>query len=447
VQIAVQLLRSLSAAALAAAFTVSPAWAEKSLEELLVEKGVISAADLEALDDRDEDEEPAEAAEPGGKDEWNDLVEISVNYKGLAVKSRDDQFVFAFGGRIQLDGTVFVQDKTSMGDGTEFRRGRIKSFGTLWKDWDYKLEVNFDPDLSVPVTDGWLRYSGFKPFTVTVGHQKVPFSQQSMTSSNWQVFQERGLPDTFIDNEEQGRRRLGVVAAMYGKYWSYAGGVFSGGLGSSGSTNEDFGTGHRLVFQAIAEKTRVFAVGASVIYRDFNGTSDLRFEQRPEVHLGRKLLDTGTLATAQDIVAYNFEATGVWGPWHAQAEYTAARVWQGRGNSNLDFDGFYVQGGVFLTGESRNYDAKSAKYKRPMPESKWGAWELAARFSQLDLTNSGVRGGVERDFTAGVNWWANRNVMFRLNYVYGDLSPNSGVAHGGQNENVHAFSARAQVVF
>jgi hypothetical protein len=48
-----------------------------------------------------------------------------------------------------------------------------------------------------------------------------------------------------------------------------------------------------------------------------------------------------------------------------------------------------------------------------------GAWEVATRFSELDLTNGDVNGDVQRDLTVGLNWWTNANVMFRLNYVYG----------------------------
>ncbi|MCK5361818.1 MAG: porin, partial [Gammaproteobacteria bacterium] len=421
-------------------FAMPAAFAEESLEDLLVKKGLITTKDLETLDGGERE------ANKGDEDlDTNDLVEVSVGYRGLAIKTRDDKFTFAFGGRLQFDAGLFIQDDTKLGDGTEVRRGRIKLYGTVWSKWDYKLEVNFDPDLGVPITDGWLRYSGYKPFAVTVGHQKVPFSQSSMTSSNWQVFQERALSDAFIDNEEQGRRRMGVVLASHGDMWSYSGGVFSGGLDDSNGEDEDIGTGHRIVFAPIAEKTRVAAIGGSVIYREFNGRSSLRFRARPESHLsGAHLVDTGVLATSQDIVMYNFETTVVAGPFHGQAEYTAAHVWRGGGQDDLDFSGFYVQAGVFLTGESRNYDQKSGKYKRVMPTRKsLGAWELAARFSQIDLSSQDLRGGVQRDVTAALNWWANANVMFRLNYVYGNADPNSGVTLAGQNEHIHAFTTRA----
>ncbi len=425
-------------------FAMSPAFADESLEDLLVKKGLITTEELEILD-----KDGPEAKQAEEESVANDLVEVSANHNGLVFRTRDDKFMFAFGGRLQFDAGLFIQDDTKLGDGTEVRRGRIKSYGTVWNVWDYKLEVNFDPDLGVPITDGWLRYSGFKPFTVTVGHQKVPFSQSSMTSSNWQVFQERALSDAFIDNQEQGRRRMGVVLASHGDMWSYSGGVFAGGLDDSKGDDEDFGTGHRIVFAPIAEKTMVAAIGGSVIYRQFNAQSNLQFRARPEAHVaGAHLVDTGVLATAQDIVMYNFEMTMVAGPFHGQAEYTAAHVWRDGGQKNLDFGGFYVQTGVFLTGESRNYDQKSGKYKRVMPKHKsLGAWELAARFSQIDLSNRDLRGGVQRDMTVGLNWWANANVMFRLNYVFGRADPNSGVIIPGRNEHIHAFTARGQIVF
>jgi phosphate-selective porin OprO/OprP len=425
-------------------FATTPSFGEESLEDLLVKKGVITAEELRML--VGDGHEAKKTEEESGT---NDPVDVNANRSGLVIKTPDDNFVIAFGGRLQFDAGLFIQDDTQLGDGTEVRRGRIKSYGTVWNTWDYKLEVNFDPDLGVPITDGWLRYSGYKPFTVTVGHQKVPFGQSSMTSSNWQVFQERALPDAFIDNQEQGRRRMGVVLASHGEMWSFSGGVFSGGLDDSNGEDEDFGTGHRFVFAPIARKTMVAAIGGSVIYRQFNAQSDLRFRARPEAHVaGPRLVDTGVLATSQDVIMYNFETTVVAGPFHGQAEYTAAHVRRARGQKDLAFSGFYVQGGVFLTGESRNYDQKSGKYKRVTPKHKsLGAWELAARFSQVDLSNRDLRGGVQRNVTVGLNWWTNPNVMFRLNYVYGNAEPNSGVTLAGQNEHIHAFTARAQVVF
>jgi phosphate-selective porin OprO/OprP len=430
----------------------APAGADDTLEDLLVEKGIITEEERDGLGG-DEEETPApspssEDPDASSEEDPFENIAIDVSHKGLSIGTRDGAYKFAFGGRLQIDGAVFDEDESNLGNGVEMRRARIKSFGTVATDWDYKLEVNFDGDGRVPVTDGWIRYSGFKPFTVTVGHQKVPFSQQSMTSSNWQVFQERSLSDGQVDNAENGRRRMGIVLQSYGDHWNLAGGGFASGLDDAGTQDDDWGFASRLVFMPIAEKTRLLTVGGAFTHREFQGDSELRIRFRPGSSIaGTRLVDTGLLPTTRRSTLAGAESAIVLGPFHGQAEYVHSFIERGAGDPNLEFHAWYIQAGVFLTGESRNYDPKSAKFKRPTPKSKWGAWEVAARFDSIDLSDEDIRGGKQHDVTLGLNWWANRNIMFRLNYIYAHADPNSGVTLGDDDEQVHAFSARAQMVF
>ena len=428
---------------------------DETLADLLVEKGVISAEELDEIMKSSEGEAtssestaPVDQSAPAKEQEQSPPI-VKIDYKGHSITSADGRFKAAFGGRLQLDAGGFIDDVTNLGDGFELRRARIKSYGHVFTDWQYKIEFNFDNDLDVPVTDAWVRYNGFKPFTITVGNQKVPFGQQSMTSSNWQVFQERALPDAFIDNGETGRRRLGVVLGSYGEHWNVYWGAFAEGVGLSKASSEDFGTAARLVWAPIAEDTQVLTFGGSVDYRIFNGPSALRISSQPESHIaGVRLVDTGVLQNERDHVLFNFETSMVHGPFHAQAEYTGSSL-RRRGLQDLYFQGYYVQAGWFITGESRNYDVKSGKYKRPAPKrTPLGAWEVAARWSSIDLQNKEIRGGRENNFTAGLNWWTNRSIMFRFNYVYGMLRPNTTeLSPGGIDEDIHAFSARMQIVF
>jgi len=47
----------------------------------------------------------------------------------------------------------------------------------------------------------------------------------------------------------------------------------------------------------------------------------------------------------------------------------------------------------------------------------WGAWQVAARVSHLDLTSAAVHGGALDDVTAGVNWYLNPITKVTVNYV------------------------------
>lgn len=384
---------------------------------------------------------------------------VKTGTKGLTVASKDGKFKFGFGGRMQAD-TAFFFPNSPYGNGAEIRRARLKAYGTLYYDWKYKVEIDFSEEAEL--TDGWLAYTGFKPLVLKVGHQKVPFSQQSMTSSNWQVFQERALTDAFIDNSETGRRRLGITAQAGGEifgndYWMLHTGVFGQGVDDDRAFSQSWGVAARGTYAPIADipNRQLLAFGGSVYYRDLNDRSQLRVRARPEAHIsGVRLVDTGVIESANNYRVAAAEFTTFWGPWHAQGEYVNERISRSHGHSTLNIDGWYVQTGYFLTGESRNYKKSVAAYKRVKPFNPvglggWGAWELAARYSYLDLSGDYNGGGRERNFTIGLNWWATDNVMFRLNYVHAEAFPASvrTLDLFNRDTSVNIIEGRAQIVF
>lgn len=116
--------------------------------------------------------------------------------------------------------------------------------------------------------------------------------------------------------------------------------------------------------------------------------------------------------------------------------------------SDPDFDGWYVQGSWILTGESRGYDFKNGTFKNPKPNSivgqgGYGAWEIAARYSRLDLNDADVDGGREENFTAGINWYPTPTFKFMANYV-NVLNVKGGSFTGAEPEG---FLLRGQVVW
>ena len=69
-----------------------------------------------------------------------------------------------------------------------------------------------------------------------------------------------------------------------------------------------------------------------------------------------------------------------------------------------------------LTGESRAYDRTVGYARRVMPKGRWGAPEIVARYSRVDLDDQLVRGGTLDKTYLGVNWWATRRWKFGVGW-------------------------------
>jgi len=127
-----------------------------------------------------------------------------------------------------------------------------------------------------------------------------------------------------------------------------------------------------------------------------------------------------------------------------------------------DFNGWYVQASWVLTGESKKYKPEIGAYGIPKPAENFtldkgglGAWELAARYSDLNLNynegkaglatpTGGIRGGDQRIWSAGLNWYPNQVLRFMLDYQHVDVSRLSSTG-GNLDARLDDVSLRLQI--
>jgi phosphate-selective porin OprO/OprP len=212
-----------------------------------------------------------------------------------------------------------------------------------------------------------------------------------------------------------------------------------------------------------------------------------------------RMVDTGALVADHNWLT-GLEALYVLGPFSVQAEYgwnfvDGVRGVVSPGNAgqppagslitfkgaakDYAFSGGYVQLSYILTGESRGYDKRLGTISRDYFGGKgpfnnawltwgedrrlngnWGAWELAARYSYLNLNDgigtNRIQGGIMNGFSVGLNWYLNSAFRLQLEYVYDQRSdvPNSlatgtpsSVTNGTIPGFVGGFGARFQVSF
>ena len=95
----------------------------------------------------------------------------------------------------------------------------------------------------------------------------------------------------------------------------------------------------------------------------------------------------------------------------------------------------------------------------------WGAWELAARYSYVDLNDrfqsgealsadpAAVDGGRQRAYSFGLNWYPNDLMRLMLDYDHVDYDKANGVAAKGLllgvpiGAKIDAIALRVQVAY
>ncbi|WP_367155093.1 OprO/OprP family phosphate-selective porin [Methylomonas sp. HYX-M1] len=395
-------------------------------------------------------------------------VKVKMGQKGVEFESKDKDFKFRMGGRIHADASYTSGDdnlaedgdRIEANDGTEVRRARIEMLGTFYKDWDFKSQWDF-ADNKVSTKDLFIQYTGLKDMEITAGQQKQAFSRELQESSNDMMFMERSLMNAL--NEPTVDRAIGLNVGSFQNDWTGQVGIYGETVdpnAQNDKADEGWAINTRWTYAPINEKTKLIHLGIAGNYRDPNAadavqgpTSSLRLRSETSHMSNLHLIDTGSISNIDAIKMVGLEANGLYGPFTLGGEYTQMWLERKNGNDDAEFNGWYTEASYTLTGESRKY--KKGKFYKVEPKSNfslkngtWGAWELAARYSEADLNSGVVKGGQMSLLTVALNWYMNNNIRFMANYnkTLDMNNPKVTTTDGGE-PNVDTFMLRGQLAF
>jgi phosphate-selective porin OprO/OprP len=346
-------------------------------------------------------------------------------------------------------------------NGTDFRRARIGIDGVLYGDFDYKLIFDFGGsgvENTGQLYEAWVQYSAFKPWHARIGAFPPSIGLEDQGTTNAMPLLERAAVEDISRGLAAGDTRTAAAIWGAGDRWFASGavtgrtiGVLNTGTATAVPQNYDDQIGFvgRIAGTPLRGDGWLVHLGAHGSYvlhpGDSTGPNSLgvtpitnaviSLSNTQELRIdGTKLINTGNI-DARHAYSAGLEFAAQYKNFFLQSEYEQFGVDRSDpGLSSPNFHGYYIEGSWVITGEARKYNTQTAAFDGPAVDHPFtlsggglGAFELAARYSDMDLNYhagaggtapaaDAIRGGEEQNVAVGLNWYPNSVIRFMLDY-------------------------------
>jgi phosphate-selective porin OprO/OprP len=397
----------------------------------------------------------ADASPEAGNLAPKPLPQISAGAGGFSFRSADTNFVLTLHGLVQADSRSFFKDNPlSQGnDGFILRRARPILEGTVFQNCDFLLVPDFGY-LGFLLYDASVTYRLAPWLHLTAGKFKGPVGLEQLQTDIAAPLNERSLASDLVPLRNVGVQLSGELGEGGGMW---AAGIYDedgdNRLPANTPFNDDLEFGGRLFYQpwaqAPAHWLHGLGVGVGGSYSEVSSNNAAL-----PATIGGTL--PGYLTTGQQqFFAYNPllgpvvangphlrlspEADYYAGPFGVQGEYIfdqqgVLNVFTQRG-ARLNNDAWQVTVQWMLTGEDASFNAITPARPFDLRAGQWGAWQLVARYSELDLDRNTFSGFSDPATSAqnaiawsvGLNWWLNANVRWMVSFSHTTFQGGGGV--------------------
>jgi phosphate-selective porin OprO/OprP len=385
----------------------------------------------------------------------------------------DDGFTADLRGTFQFDTVVLASGNLPPGErissGGSFRRIRVGYDGTLGPDWDYGFTARLETASLhyLQITNAFVQFDGFRPLHFKAGIFSPPENFEDATSSSEVLFLERAQPADLARSLGSGTGRTAATIFAYDES-AFAALSLAGGVANDAPARQGSLIG-RFAWRPWHDGDSGFAIGGDTTFLfappGTGPTHDVQLRQRPELNgqsVDLRLVDTGLVDT-DSVSEFGLETSGNLANLYAQAglfHYTVNRALPAL--PDPQFHGWYLQGSWVLTGEIKPWRIAKGGYGAPAPARTlaaggMGAFELGARYSELNLDHDAglggtlaaadaIRGGRQRIVTVGLNWYPGDPFRFLLDYQHVTVS-RLGTMGSDLGAAMDLISLRTQIAF
>ncbi|MGH8323851.1 MAG: OprO/OprP family phosphate-selective porin, partial [Steroidobacteraceae bacterium] len=358
-----------------------------------------------------------------------------------------------------------------------FRKVRPYIEGTIDNDYDFRFMPDFAGGRTI-ILDAFMTARLLPGLAIQAGKFKGPVGLERLQPDQYNMFTELGLPSDLVPNRDLG---VEIGGDILGGTFGYAIGEFDGvvdGNGTEANSNPDAGsnggkkdTEARVFTQPFvnsgiyALRGLGFGLGGTYVNTQGSATNTLLPSYRTTGQNTFFTYRTGTTGTFADGRRERWTPQAFYyvGSFGALAEYveseqdvsrqlTTAMKRSGR----VDNRAYQVLLSYYLTGETASYNSITPRTTFHPGNGGWGAWQVVARYSELQIGADAFTGGSQsfadpsvssrtaRAVGVGINWWLNANVKWVLDY---EVTQFEGGATTGKRAPEKALTTRFALTF
>jgi phosphate-selective porin OprO and OprP len=376
---------------------------------------------------------------------------ISIGENGFSMASAKGDFALQLKGILQVDSRTFFDDPATVGnDGLLLRRARPILQGTVYRDFDFLFVPDFAPSSGPTIFDAYANYRYSPALQFQAGKFKVPIGLEQLQADRDIFFNERSLVTDLVPNRDVGFELHGDP---FDGRVSYAAGLFNGTTDGANTANVDFAEDRafagRLFFQpfkkSATEALQAVGFGVAGSYETMAATNTAGLPSTTGGSLPGYFTDG-----QQQFFAYNPAGKAVvvaqdnhwrlspqayyyYGPFGLLGEYAISDQNVKRtgvapfSSAHLQNTAWEISAGWVLTGEDAAFAGGVVPRHSFNPaHGEWGAWQLVARYAQLNLdpdtfplyANPAISANSASTWSVGLNWYLNRNVMVKASFSH-----------------------------
>jgi phosphate-selective porin OprO/OprP len=405
---------------------------------------------------------------------------------GFKITSADKSHQLRIRAATQVDNKTFSEDNGKLTDTFDLKQARVWVEGYVFKDIFYKIMPDFAASGNI-IPDAYIDYTYFNEASFLVGKFKPAISLERLQGDSDGTFLERAFPTYLASNRDVGIQLHGAFDFTGHKVEKVAGpidaknqftyqiGAFnaSGDDGSPNNNGADTNDNKEFVARVFAQPFQhtgyswLEGLGLGVAGSFSNANGQVLNNQKTPIGRTTYLnyantIKTGAAAPVADGGAYRIYPQAFWyaGPFGVMAEYALSSQrlagTTSAGKSAVikqNNKAWQVLASYVVTGEDNSFGAIKPIQKFDPLNGKWGALQLAARWTEMNIDNNtflfinpNSSAGRASAWTVGANWILNSNALIRADYE------NVHFAGGGTTVNQNrpteqVFATRFQLSF